>query len=84
MRPIQYFSDDYLKQSKKSSPSQIADFLEEYIQLHRRTKQTTPPMQLISLRMPIHLLELLKRRAKLEGMPYQSLLKTLLEKSLIA
>lgn len=82
MKPIQYFSDAYLELSKKSSPSQIADFLEEYAKLHARPRQANEPSRLISLRMPASLLEGLKERAKKEGLPYQTWLKRVLEKEL--
>jgi len=34
MRPVQYFSDDYLENCRKLSPDQVLRFLDEFAQLH--------------------------------------------------
>jgi len=34
MRPVQYFSDDYLESCRKLSADQILRFLDEFAQLH--------------------------------------------------
>jgi predicted DNA binding CopG/RHH family protein len=81
VRPIQYFSEAYLRQAKKSSPTQIAEFLDEYIRLQEKPRSANPRMQLISIRIPVDLLAEIKRRASRENQPYQSWMKRVLREA---
>lgn len=80
MKPIQYFSDECLANTRKSTPSQIADFLDQFIQMNGRHAPKMETSQLISIRMPSSLLKAVKARAKEENLPYQTWIKSLLEK----
>ena len=57
-------------------PEQVIKFLEEFRQLMDRRHDQ--PSKLISMKVPIPLLEAFKYRAKLEGTPYQTLIKRLM------
>lgn len=84
MKPIQFFSDDYLKEARKASPTQIAKFLDDFRKLQTQSPQPKErdPSKLISLRLPLRILLRLKARAKAEQIPYQTLLKKILEDNL--
>ncbi len=84
MKPVQFFSDEYLESTRKASPTQIASFLEEYrtLQAHAQLKINQGPTKLISIRLPIRLLAKLKALSKTKSIPYQSLMKQMLEKCL--
>ncbi len=84
MKPIQFFSDDYLKEARKASPTQIAKFLDDFRKLQAQSlqRQERDPTKLISLRLPLRILLRLKARAKEEQIPYQTLLKKILEDNL--
>jgi predicted DNA binding CopG/RHH family protein len=84
MKPIQFFSDDYLKEARKASPTQIAKFLDDFrkLQAQAQQRQERDRTKLISLRLPLRILLRLKARAKAEQIPYQTLLKKILEDNL--
>ncbi len=75
MRPVQYFSDEYLATARKSSPDEIAEFLENFRELHAPTNR---PSRLISMKVPERLLGAFKLRCKLEGSRYQTKIKELM------
>jgi hypothetical protein len=79
MRPIQYFSADYLRQCRDMKPDQIVRFLEDFRRLYG---QKAPPAKsrLISLKVPEPLLEAFKAQALLSGVPYQTQIKTLMSR----
>lgn len=81
MKPIQFFSDDYLRESRKASPTQIAKFLDDYRKLHGDAKLQVDrePTKLISIRLPIRSLLKLKTLAKKKQIPYQTLMKQMIE-----
>ncbi len=74
MRPVQYFSDEYLATARKSSPDEIAEFLENFRELHA----PNPRSRLISMKVPERLLGAFKLRCKLEGSRYQTKIKQLM------
>lgn len=75
MRPVQYFSDEYLEQCRSMTPEQILQFLEDFRTLH----QPRPgPSRLISLKVPEALLAAFKVKAQLSGAPYQTQIKRLM------
>ena len=81
MRPVQYFSDEYLKQCRAMQPDDIIRYQEDFRRLHSRRPA---PSKLISMKMPLDLLEPFKTRAKLAGIPYQTQIKALMRAWVIA
>lgn len=76
MRPIQYFSREYLQRCRTMSPEQILRFLEDF----RSLRRTAPPRKsrLISLKVPEDLLAAFKEKARLRDIPYQTQIKRLM------
>lgn len=76
MRPVQYFSSDYLAQCRSMSADQIVRFLDDF----RRLQAPLSPAKsrLISLKVPEPLLDAFKTEARLRGTPYQTLIKRLM------
>ncbi len=74
MRPVQHFSDAYLAQARRSSPDEIAEFLENFREMHA----PDAPSRLISMKVPEPLLASFKLRCKLEGSRYQTKIKELM------
>ncbi len=75
MKPVQYFSPEYLAQCKKMSVTDRLRFLEDFRKLQDRGEPAKS--RLISLRIDEGLLERFKEKAKGQGVPYQTLLKKL-------
>jgi len=75
-KTIQYFSEEYLKRCEGMTADQIIDFLESYRLLFSTIPEKS---QLISLKIEPSLLKAFKRRAELEGTPYQTLIKQLMK-----
>ena len=59
MRPVQYFSDEYLEQCKKMKPADILRFLDDFRRLYSPARRRGS--RLISLKVPEDLLEAFKR-----------------------
>ncbi len=76
MRPVQYFSKEYLEQCKQMKPADILRFLDEFRRLHSPAARRGS--RLISLKVPEHLLEAFKARASLHEVPYQTQIKKLM------
>ena len=81
MRPVQYFSDEYLEQCRAMQPDDIIRYLEDFRRLH---SSRPAPSKLISVKVPRDLLEAFKTRAKLAGIPYQTQIKALMRAWVIA
>jgi predicted DNA binding CopG/RHH family protein len=79
-RPVQYFSDEYLKNCQKMTPTQIAKFLDDFRILFGRPPEKS---KLISIKIPENLLSIFRRRAELEGIPYQTKIKELMKEWLL-
>lgn len=77
MRPVQFFTDEYLRQCQEMTPDQVIRFLEDFRNLHagRPTRS-----KLISLKVPEDLLQAFRQRAELAGVPYQAQIKRLMRK----
>lgn len=75
-RPVQFFSDEYLEQSKKLRPEEVLEFLESF-----RKLQSAKPCKskLISLKVSEDLLEVFRLKAKAHGLRYQTQIKTLMQ-----
>jgi predicted DNA binding CopG/RHH family protein len=76
MKPVQYFSPEYLKQCQKIPVTDRLQFLEDFRKLQDRKIRSKS--RLISLRIDEVLLERFKDKAKNFGLPYQTLLKKLI------
>jgi predicted DNA binding CopG/RHH family protein len=74
-KTVQYFTQEYLDRCKDMTAEQIIEFLENYRML---VSQTPEKCQLISLKIEPSLLTAFKRKASLENIPYQTLIKKLM------
>jgi predicted DNA binding CopG/RHH family protein len=74
MRPLQYFSDEYLAQCNAMEPEQVLRFLEAF----RRLQEPPAKSKLISLKVPEPLLAGFRAKCELEGLRYQSQIKVLM------
>ena len=83
MRPVQYFSPEYLERCRELTPEQVVAFLDDFQALHAAA--TVPrKSRLISLRLPDPLLAAFRTRAALAGVPYQTQIKRLMSAWLAA
>ena len=76
IRPVQYFSTEYLERCRSLKPIEILQFLESFRLLHGRGSARS---RLISLKVPEDLLAHFRRRCALEGVPYQTRIKQLMQ-----
>jgi len=76
MRPVQYFTDEYLEQCKHMKPEQIARFLDDFRRIS--SADTMGKSKLISLKVPEDLLQTFRNRCELEGKRYQTQIKNLM------
>lgn len=76
MRPIQYFSKEYLDRCSSMTPEQIIQFLEDFRAIC--LKEKPQKSRLISIKVPEDLLRAFKAKAKLNGIPYQTKIKRLM------
>ena len=85
MRPVQYFTPEYLEQCRQMSPDQIIRFVEDFRRLHGGPVGNDRPAKsrLISLKVPEDLLEAFRTKARLRGRPYQSQIKDLMREWLV-
>jgi predicted DNA binding CopG/RHH family protein len=83
MRPVQYFSEEYLERCRSMKPEQIVRFLEDFRLLQAKPARA-PKSRLISLKVPEPLLEAFKARAEREGVAYQTQIKRLMSAWLAA
>lgn len=75
MRPVQYFSDDYLEQCRALSAEQILQYLDDF----RCLLAAQPgPSKLISIKVPEDLLSAFRVKAGIAGTPYQTQIKALM------
>ncbi len=81
MRPVQYFTDEYLEQCKKVTPEQALIFLDQFRQLQQ--PGPTGKSKLISMKVPEPLLDAFRQRCENEGIKYQTQIKKLMEEWLI-
>lgn len=78
MRPVQYFTDEYLEHCKKLSYEEIIEFLEQCRLLHEQTSENKSRSKLISMKVPEDLLSAFKTKCLLMGVPYQSQIKSIM------
>jgi len=75
MRPVQYFSDEYLERCKGMTTEQTLEFLESFRRMQEKPKRS----KLISLKVPEPLLASFKQKSELEGIKYQTKIKALMQ-----
>lgn len=75
MRPVQFFTDEYLEQCRGMTADQVIRFLEDFRNLHAGRPARS---KLISLKVPEDLLQAFRQRAELAGVPYQAQIKRLM------
>ena len=76
MKTVQYFSDDYLDKTSNATPEQILAFLEEFRLMQAPDNPTRS--KLISLKVAEDLLALFRAKCEIEGVKYQTQIKTLM------
>ncbi len=76
-RPIQTFSKDYLDQIKNITPSQAAEFVENYQKMIHSVEVKRKP---ISIRVPENILKNFKLKARSNGLAYQTQIIELMRK----
>lgn len=81
MRPVQYFTDEYLEQCKGVTPEQALTFLEQFRQLQQPNQPARS--KLISMKISEPLLDAFRQRCETEGIKYQTQIKKLMEAWLI-
>jgi uncharacterized protein (DUF4415 family) len=79
MKPVQYFSDDYLEQCRKASTENILDYLENFRLLQAQPAKS----KLISIKIPHTLLDSFRRKCEFEGVRYQTQIKNLMREWLL-
>ena len=77
MRPVQHFSDEYLDQCRDMTADQIIRFLEDFRQLHGNNM--TSGTKLISIKVPVALLNVFRTKAARKDIPYQTKIKSLMK-----
>ena len=74
MRPVQYFSDEYLRTSRRIPADEVVEYLESFRRLHAPSRGS----RLISMKVDEDLLAAFKFRCKAEGVRYQTRIKELM------
>ncbi len=75
MKPVQYFSDDYLKQCRQATPEAVLEYLESF----RLLSSSSEKSKLISIKIPLPLLNNFRQKCELEKLRYQTQIKVLME-----
>jgi predicted DNA binding CopG/RHH family protein len=75
MKPVQYFSDEYLERCRNVKTEMILEYLESFRLMNRPSTKS----KLISIKMPEPLLTSFRRKCELENVKYQTQIKRLME-----
>ena len=75
-RPVQYFTDEYLERCRSLSPLEILTFLDQFRTVAYAGKKQKS--KLISMKVPEDLLGAFKFKARMQGRPYQAVIKDLM------
>lgn len=75
MRPVQYFSDQYLAQCQAMSADHIVEFLEAF----RLMQQPAEKTKLISIKVQESLLLAFRKKCEMENLKYQTQIKALMK-----
>ncbi len=76
MKALQRFTDDYLENCREMTADQIIRFLDDFRRLHG---SSPAPAKLISMKVPIDLLNAFKAKAALADRRYQTQIKELMK-----
>jgi predicted DNA binding CopG/RHH family protein len=76
MKPVQYFTDEYLEQSKSFTTESVLEFLENF----RLMQMPEEKSKLISMKIPVPLLNSFRAKCELHGIKYQTQIKELMIK----
>jgi len=76
VKALQKFSDEYLQRCQDLSIEERLDFIENFRLMQA---QIHSPSKLISMKVPINLLQAFKQKAQLENVAYQSKIKQLMK-----
>ncbi len=74
MRPVQYFSDDYLENTRRMTPEEILRFLDDFRLMHEKPAVS----KLISMKVPEPLLAAFRFKCRERGVKYQTRVKELM------
>jgi predicted DNA binding CopG/RHH family protein len=77
-KALQMHTKEYLERSKQLSVMQILEFLDNYQKLVGMDSSNNAKCKLISLKIEPTLLAAFKRKAELEGVPYQTQIKKIM------
>lgn len=75
MKPVQKFSDEYLRRCAEMSHEEIVRFLDDFRRLHGTKRSRS---RLISIKVPEDLLAAFKAKARLCDVRYQTQIKKLM------
>jgi len=76
MKTVQYFTDEYLAQSKSFTTESVLEFLENF----RLLQEPEERSKLISMKIPVPLLNSFRSKCELSGVKYQTQIKQLMIK----
>ena len=74
MKPVQYFNNKYLNQCRDATPEQILEYLESFRMMQAQSAKS----KLISIKIPITLLDSFRRKCEFAGVRYQTQIKQLM------
>lgn len=77
MRPVQFFSEEYLERCKRMTPEQILRFLDEFRRLQAPARP--PGTRLVPVEVPEDLLQAFRDKAREHGVPFQTQLERLMQ-----
>ena len=75
-RPVQRFSEAYLERCRKLSPEDIVRYLDDFRKVQGAARARS---RLISLKVPEPLLAAFKAKSRLNGVPYQTQIKHVMQ-----
>ena len=81
MKTIQYFKDEDLENSKNLSPTEIAQFLEDFRNIRLEEIKEN---KLISMRVDSLLLKAFKEKCESDGIKYQKQIRLLMQEFLVS
>lgn len=79
IKALQHFSEEQLRHGRSMTPEQVLQFLEDFAQLHAAREAGAGGSTQVNIRVPRALLRAFRARAAAAGVPYQTLIKRLME-----
>ena len=83
MKTVQFFDDEYLARCADMTPNDIAQFLDDFRQIHGANLANDKKSKLISIKIPESLLAAFKTKAALHNKRYQTQMKKLMTEWLL-